>query len=78
MDPQTGKFYSDEEAAKLPEDVQKRLVRIRPAPVHPRGPRRFRRQGNREVKIPGTPSEEISKRRAANKRAKQARKKNRK
>jgi hypothetical protein len=40
--------------------------------------RRLRRNKDREVKIPGTPPEEIQKRRAASKRAKAARKKNRK
>lgn len=70
MDPNTGKLYSEEEAKKLPKEIQDRLV---PAP------RTVKRRKNRKAKTYDMPAKNlVEQRRKASKQAKQARKKNRK
>lgn len=69
MDPNTGRLYSKEEAAKLPQEVQDRLVPA-PRPV---------KRKNRKAKTYDMPAKNaVEQRRKASKQAKQARKKNRK
>lgn len=69
MDPNTGKLYSEEEAKKLPVEIQQRLVPA-PRPV---------RRKNRKAKTYDMPAKNVvEQRRKASKQAKQARKKNRK
>ena len=69
MDPNTGKLYTKEEAAKLPQHIQDRLV---PAP-------RTVKRKNRKAKTYDMPAKNlVEQRRKASKQAKQARKKNRK